>query len=299
MAIDNTNEKQYIEEEIARIEQKMSEVNFWDNKQEAQEAVQKLKELKIKLNGEKALYAGDAVMSIIAGAGGDDSEDWARMLYDMYQRYLGKRGWGYTLLHTHRNEHDGIKNIVFEINGKGVYGDLRNESGVHRLVRVSPFNANAKRHTSFALVEVVPVLPETEKVQIALTDLDITFQKAGGPGGQNVNKRETSVRIVHKPTGLSVHIATERSQEQNREKALQLLQAKLYRLQQEKQKQEKEGLSATRETDIEWGNQIRNYVLHPYKLVKDVRTDIETSDVEGILNGELDDFITAEKDLAI
>lgn len=290
-----------IDQQIQSLENKMNEGDFWLDKIKAQEVVMELKNLKIKRDGEKILYKGNAIMNILAGAGGDDSEDWARMLYDMYQKYLVKNGWSYTLLHSHTNEHNGIRNITFEIEGKldnmGAYGKLRNESGVHRLVRISPFNSAAKRHTSFALVEVLPILEDIQKPVINSDDIEISFARAGGPGGQNVNKRETAVRIVHISTGLSVHIATERSQEQNKEKALALLSAKLYKLEKERFEKEKNGLSISKTVEIEWGSQIRNYVLHPYKLVKDVRTGCETSDIDGVLDGDIENFIDAEKDL--
>lgn len=169
---------------------------------------------------------------------------------------------------------------------------------MHRLVRISPFNAQAKRHTSFALVEVLPIIPQAERKEISPDEIRIETSKAGGPGGQNVNKRETAVRIIHIPTNISVHVATERQQEQNKQKALEILQAKLFKLEEEKRKAEVEGRQIAKTTEIEWGNQIRSYVLHPYKMVKDHRTEHETSDVEGVLEkGQLDPFIEAEQKL--
>jgi peptide chain release factor 2 len=220
------------------------------------------------------------------------------MLFQMYDAYFKRQGYSYTTLHDNKNDHGGYRNLTIEIDGKGAYGNLKNESGVHRLVRISPFNAQAKRHTSFALVEVLPVIPQAERKPILPDEIRIETSKAGGPGGQNVNKRETAVRVIHIPTNISVHVATERQQEQNRQKALEVLQAKLFKLEEEKRKAEIEGRQISKTTEIEWGNQIRSYVLHPYKMVKDHRTDYETSNVEAVLEkGELDGFIEAEKGL--
>jgi peptide chain release factor 2 len=215
----------------------------------------------------------------------------------MYKKYIEKNNWSYNVLHVHNNEQNGIRNITIEITGKGVYGELKNESGVHRLVRISPFNSNSKRHTSFALVEVLPVLLEIMEIELRPEEIEITTQKSGGPGGQNVNKRESAVRIVHTATGLSVHVTEERTQEANRVKALKMLKAKLYKLEQDKLLAEKEGRMISKTTEIEWGNQIRNYVMHPYKLVKDVRTGVETSDIDSVLSGDIQPFIDAENKL--
>ncbi|MEI6128357.1 MAG: PCRF domain-containing protein, partial [Pseudomonadota bacterium] len=252
-----------------------------------------------KKEGPKKYDKGNAVMTIISGAGGDDSEDFSSMLLNMYMRYIEKKGWGISFIHENKNEHNGYKNVSFEIKGKNAYGTLKNEGGVHRLVRISPFNAKKLRHTSFSLVEVLPKFSSLEEKDISIppADLKIEFAKSGGPGGQNVNKRETAVRIVHVPTGLSVHASGERSQEQNREQAMSILKAKIFKRAQDDKKTIEESMHTTKNTEIEWGSQIRSYVLHPYKMVKDHRTDVETSNTEAVLNGDIDIFVEGEKDL--
>jgi peptide chain release factor 2 len=280
------------------LEARMNEVDFWNDKEKAQETIKILKELKDKKEGVGALDKGNAIVTILAGAGGDDSEDFARMLYEMYDAYFSSHNYSYSFLHDNKNDHGGFRNLTIEVSGKNAYGTLKNESGVHRLVRISPFNAQAKRHTSFAMVEVLPVIPAAERQTISSDDIRIETSKSSGPGGQNVNKRETAVRVIHIPTNIAVHVATERQQEQNKQKALEILQAKLFKLEEEKRKAEIEGRQISKTTEIEWGNQIRSYVLHPYKMVKDHRTDYETSNVEAVLEkGELDGFIEAEKGL--
>lgn len=287
-----------ISTEIIELEARMNSADFWNNKDTAQETIKRIKELKDARDGVNALDKGSAIMTILAGAGGDDSEDFARMLLEMYDAYFKAKGFSYAFLHDNRNDHGGYRNLTIEITGKGVYGLLKNESGVHRLVRISPFNAQAKRHTSFAMVEVLPIIPPAERKSISPDEIRIETSKSSGPGGQNVNKRETAVRVIHIPTNIAVHVATERQQEQNKQKALEILQAKLFKLEEEKRKAEVEGRQISKTTEIEWGNQIRSYVLHPYKMVKDHRTDVETSDVEGVLEkGLLDDFIAAEKEI--
>lgn len=297
-------DKNNIQNQIEILEAEMNSADFWNDKNKAQETIQRIKELKAEAEGGNILDAGSAIINILAGAGGDDSEDWARMLLNMYLKYFEKQNWSVNFLHENKNDHNGYRNISLEVNGKNVYGKLKNESGVHRLVRISPFNANGKRHTSFAMIEILPVLPKLEfekfKESIIGDDIEIETSKSGGPGGQNVNKRETSVRIIHRPTNIAVHISTERSQEQNKEKAFNILYAKLFKLEEEKKLAEKEGRQISKTTEIEWGNQIRNYVLHPYKLVKDLRTNVETSDVDRVLEkGELEEFIFAEKGLTV
>jgi peptide chain release factor 2 len=218
----------------------------------------------------------------------------------MYGKYVDKKGWTATLIHENKNDHGGWRNITAEIIGKSAYGTLKNESGVHRLVRISPFNANQKRHTSFVLVEVLPKFSKLEERDIVIPerDLKIEFARSGGPGGQNVNKRETAVRVVHVPTGLSAHASLERSQEQNRERALAMLRAKLFKKARDEKKTLEESMQTNKGTEIEWGSQIRSYVLHPYKMIKDHRTGAETTDISGVLErGELDLFIEAEKNL--
>lgn len=287
-----------IDAEIAELENLMNGVDFWNDKEKAQETIKKIKELKDRRDGVGALDKGNAVLTLLAGAGGDDSEDFARMLFEMYDAYCKRKGYSYSVLHDNKNERGGFRNLTIEIDGKNAYGNLKQESGVHRLVRISPFNAQAKRHTSFAMVEVLPVIPAVEQTPIPPEDIRIETSKSSGPGGQNVNKRETAVRIVHLPTNIAVHVATEREQERNRQKALEILAAKLYKIQEEERQAEIEGRQISKTMEIEWGNQIRSYVLHPYKMVKDHRTDVETSNIEAVLEkGEIDEFIEAEKKL--
>lgn len=286
-----------IKQKIEAIEAEMLLPDFWSNKDLAQEKIKELSQLKEDLAGVNKYDKGDVVITIFAGAGGDDAEDWARMLFDMYLKWADNHKFEFALIHQNTNDRDGYRNVTFELRGRGVYGILKNESGVHRLVRISPFNAKSLRHTSFALVEVIPRFEKVGDIKIPDDDLKIEFARSSGPGGQNVNKRETAVRIVHLPTNIAVHVDSERSQLQNREKAMAILAGKLYKKAEEDRLKKEQGMYVSKTTDIEWGSQIRSYVLHPYKMVKDHRTEFETSDVEGVLSGELDEFLEAEANL--
>ena len=289
--------KEDIQKKIEEIETEMSSGEFWADKDDAQRKVKELQGLKDELAGVGKYDRGDAVMTIFSGAGGDDAEDFSRILLEMYLKLFDKKKWGYSIIHKNENDHGGYRNITLDIDGDSAYGTLKNESGVHRLVRISPFNAKKLRHTSFSMVEVIPKFEKTDEINIPPEDIKTEHSKSSGPGGQNVNKRETAVRLVHIPTGLSVHVESERSQLQNREKAQTLLEAKLYKLLEAERIAKEKGMYISKTTQIEWGNQIRSYVLHPYKMVKDHRTDVEVRDVEKVLDGDLEEFLLAEKDL--
>ncbi|MCR4330798.1 MAG: PCRF domain-containing protein [Patescibacteria group bacterium] len=287
--------KDSMKERIEEIEQAMRAPDFWSHKAAAQDMLKELQDLKDTVAGRGKYDKGGAVMTIFSGAGGDDAEDFSAMLYRMYLKFFQRKGWETSLLHKNENDRGGYRNITVEIHGRGAYGMLKNESGVHRLVRISPFSSKKLRHTSFSMVEVVPKFEERGAIEIPPAELRVELSRSGGPGGQNVNKRETAVRVVHIPTNLSAHVDSERSQAQNKEKAIEILKGKLYKRREEEQKQKEAGLSISKTTEIEWGNQIRSYVLHPYKMVKDHRTGVEVRDVEKVLeDGEIDEFINAE-----
>ena len=266
--------KSDIESEIAQISKKMAKLEF-----------------KLFLTGK--FYGGPAILSIHAGQGGTEAMDWALMLQRMYLRYAEKKGWKSFHLSETKGEEAGIKSASIEITGNHVYGYLRNEAGTHRLVRQSPFNADKLRQTSFALVEVLPVIEDVKDIEISPDDLEIDTFKSSGPGGQNVQKVETAVRVRHRPSGIVISAQSERSQAQNKENAIKLLRSKLYKLEEEKREKEERKLKGEYKT-ASWGNQIRNYILHPYKLVKDLRTNVESNDPQSVLDGKLDEFIEAE-----
>ncbi len=291
------NKWQNFKNEISELEQLVGEAIKEKDDSIAADAEKKYKEL--LANYEKleffVLFSGkydeaNAILSVHAGTGGVDAQDWAEILERMYLRFAEKMKWHSEILDRTVGNEAGIKSMTVKISGRWAYGYLKSESGVHRLVRISPFDAEAMRHTSFALVEVIPELPETEDIELKEADLRIDVFRSSGPGGQSVNTTDSAVRIVHKPSGITVTSQTQRSQHQNKETAIKILKSKLFQMQEEEKEKEELKLRGAAQK-AEWGKQIRSYVMQPYKMVKDHRTNFETSDIDSVLDGKLEKFM--------
>jgi peptide chain release factor 2 len=298
--VEVTQQLSSLQQELTDFNDLLDELELIESEYDLIHLEKKLQEKEIEIFLSGKYDKGSALLSVHAGAGGQDAQDWATMLLRMYLRYADRKGFTVKILDQSLGEPGpegriGTKSVTVEIKGKFVYGFLKKENGVHRLVRISPFSSQSLRHTSFAMIEVMPEISKAdeEDIEVKPDDLRIDVYRSSGPGGQYVNKRDSAVRITHLPTGIIVSCQSERLQGSNKESAMKMLYSKLYQLKEKEREKEIKSIKG-KTVSIEWGSQIRSYILHPYQLVKDVRTEVETSDTESVLDGELDMFIEAE-----